>query len=143
MGLGTCWVAAFDRGACTASLDENERVVCTITIGHVPEDLSTKEKLIRWGTHRKTKSVEQMYVSDVPPPEWFIKGMEAVQKAPSAVNRQPVVFTYENGKVTAAVDDIWGECRAFDLGIAKLHYELGAGSGSWTFGNGAKYIYGG
>ena len=141
MGLGTCWVATFDRSSCEVSLDDNEQVVCAITIGYVPDALSTKEKLIRWGTHRKTKSVEQMYVSNAPPPEWFIKGMKAAQKAPSAVNRQPVVFTYENGKVSAAVNDIQGDCNAFDLGIAKLHFELGVGSGNWIFGNGEAFIY--
>ena len=141
MGLGTCWVAGFDRKSCKASLEESEQVVCAITIGHVPDVLSTKEKVIRWGTHRKSKSVEQMYVSNTPPPEWFIKGMEAVQKAPSAVNRQPVVFTYESGKVSASVHDITGESYAFDLGIAKLHFELGVGSGSWVFGNGGVYVY--
>ena len=141
MGLGTCWVATFDRGLCKTNLEENEQVVCAITIGYVPEVLNTKEKLIRWVTHRKTKSIEQMYVSNTPPPEWFIKGMIAVQKAPSAVNRQPVVFTYENGKVSAAVDDIRSESYAFDLGIAKLHFELGVGSGRWVFGNNGAYSY--
>ena len=140
MGLGTCWVAGFDRSSCEADLQENEQVVCAITVGYAPEMLSTKERAIRWGTHKKTKSVEQMYISDTPPPEWFIKGMKAVQKAPSAVNRQPVVFAYENGKVSAAVDDILGESKAFDLGIAKLHFELGAGGGNWKFGNGGAYI---
>jgi nitroreductase len=129
MELGTCWVAGFDRKSCETILDENEQVVCAITIGYTREALSTKEKLIRWATHRKTKSIEQMYVSNTSPPEWFMRGMEAVQKAPSAVNRQPVIFTYENEKVFATVDDISADCYAFDLGIAKLHFELGAGVG--------------
>ena len=140
MGLGTCWVAAFDRKSCNASLEGDEQVLCAIAIGYAPDAFSAKEKLIRWGTHRKTKSIEQMYVSNTPPPDWFIRGMEAVQKAPSAVNRQPVVFIYENGKVSAAVDDIVGESYAFDLGIAKLHFELGVGSGRWMFGNGGAFI---
>ena len=139
MGLGTCWVATFDRSSCKTSLEENEQVVCAITIGYVPEMLSIKEKFIRWVTHRKTKPIEQMYVSNTIPPEWFIKGMIAVQKAPSAVNRQPVIFSYENEKVSARVDDIGTESYAFDLGIAKLHFELGVGSGNWIFGNGSAY----
>lgn len=65
--------------------------------------------------------------------------MRAVQKAPSAVNRQPVVFTYKGGIVTALVENTVGDGFALDLGIAKLHFELGAGGGTWAFGNGAEF----
>ncbi len=29
----------------------------------------------------------------------------------------------------------------FDLGIAKLHFEIGAGQGKWDFGNGGIFQY--
>ena len=80
-----------------------------------------------------------MYSSDGPVPDWFLAGMEAVQKAPSAVNRQPVMFSYQEGIVTASVKDIEGDGFAFDLGIAKLHFEIGVGGGTWEFGNGAEF----
>jgi hypothetical protein len=80
-----------------------------------------------------------MYTSDAPVPDWFLSGMQAVQKAPSAINRQPVMFSYKDGVVTASVEDIDGEGFAFDLGIAKLHFEIGAGGGAWEFGNGAEF----
>ena len=80
-----------------------------------------------------------MYVSNGTVPDWFITGMNAVQKAPSAINRQPVMFSYKDGTVTATVDDITKEGFAFDLGIAKLHFEIGAGGGTWDFGNGAEF----
>ena len=80
-----------------------------------------------------------MYVSTVIPPNWFLAGMKAVEIAPSAVNRQPVKFTYKNGIVTAAVKNLKNESYALDLGIAKFHFELGAGGGEWAFGNGAEY----
>ena len=141
LGLGTCWVGGtFDRKACPVELAEGESVVCAITIGYTEDELSAKEKLIRWGTHRKSKTVEQMYIADRQVPEWFINGMKAVQKAPSAVNRQPVMFSYQKGIVTASVEKITGSGYAFDLGIAKLHFKLGAGCGDWNFGNGAAFI---
>ena len=144
LGLGSCWVGGtFSRKACPVELGAEESVVCAITVGYTEDKLSAKEKLIRWGTHRKSKTVEQMYASDEPVPEWFINGMKAVQKAPSAVNRQPVVFSYRNGVVSAAVGEIAGMGYAFDLGIAKLHFELGAGGGNWAFGNGGEYTRGG
>ena len=80
-----------------------------------------------------------MYKSGETVPDWFITGMEAVQKAPSAINRQPVLFTYKDEIVTAAIDDITKEGFAFDLGIAKLHFEIGAGGGTWDFGNSAEF----
>ena len=140
LGLGTCWVGGtFDRKSCPVDLAEGESAVCVITVGSVLPELSAKEKLLRWGMHRKIKTVEQMYTADAPVPDWFIGGMRAVQKAPSAVNRQPVMFSYRDGAVTASVKDITAAGVAFDLGIAKLHFELGAGGGTWDFGNGAAY----
>jgi nitroreductase len=140
LGLGTCWVGGtFDRDSCSVELNDDERIVCAITVGNIQENLSAKEKFIHRLTHRKSKTIDQMYISDEPVPDWFISGMNAVQKAPSAINRQPVIFTYKDGVVTAAVNDITGDGFTFDLWIAKLHFELGAGGGVWDFGNGAGY----
>jgi hypothetical protein len=140
LGLGTCWVGGtFDRALCPVELEEGEEVVCAITVGEVKPGLSVKEKLIHSMTHRKTKTAEAMYTCDGPVPEWFPAGMRAVEKAPSAVNRRPVTFACRNGTVSAAVEDMSLPGMAFDLGIAKLHFELGAGGGSWEFGNGAAY----
>ena len=50
------------------------------------------------------------------------------------------VFTYKNGSMSASVDDIFDKSYAFDLGMAKLHFELGVGSDKWVFGNGGAYI---
>jgi hypothetical protein len=121
-------------------LKEGDCIICVVTIGCVPEELSIREKFIYKLTHRQTKTAEQMYKSDSPVPDWFLSGMEAVKAAPSAVNRQPVMFEYKDNNVTAAVRDIAIEGLALDLGIAKLHFEIGAGSGTWDFGNGARFI---
>jgi hypothetical protein len=105
----------------------------------VPPELTGREKFIYSIVHRKTKSINEMFTYVGAVSDWFIAGMKAVQKAPSAVNRQPVMFTYQNGIVTASVKSIASEGYALDLGIAKLHFELGAGGGTWTFGNGAVF----
>jgi len=140
LGLGTCWVGGtFDRNSCTVELGVDESIVCAITVGNVEENLSGKERFIHRLIHRKSKTIDQMYVSDGTVPDWFISGMEAVQMAPSSINRQPVLFTYKDGTVTAAVDDITKEGFTFDLGIAKLHFEIGAGGGTWDFGNSAEF----
>jgi len=136
LGLGSCWVGGgFSRLDMPITLDKGESVICAIVIGHASEDLSFKEKIIHGITHRKTKTVEDMYTSNEPVPEWFIAGMKAVQRAPSAVNRQPVKFTYQAGSVQASVKDVANLNTTLDLGIAKLHFELGAGGGTWIWGN--------
>lgn len=141
MGLGSCFVGgSFKRSACPFVLAEHETIPCVIAIGKVEEPDSAKEKFIRNMTHRKIKSVEEMFVTDGPVPDWFMSGMKAVQKAPSAVNRQPVVFSFKDGMVTAGVSDITKPGIAIDLGIAKLHFELGAGDGTWEWGNGGRLL---
>jgi len=140
LGLGTCWVGgSFSRKECPFELTPNEQIVCTISLGQTPEQNSFRERLIYNITHRKTKSMEDMYVSDSPVPDWFISGMRAVQKAPSAVNKQPVVFSYKEGKVTATIANPTNSGNLLDMGIAKLHFELGAGGGKWAWGNGGGY----
>ena len=140
LGLGTCWVGGtFHRSSCHFDLPEGKDIICVITVGKTPQEMSAKEKMIRRLTHRKTKAMGQMYTSPGPVPDWFLSGMEAVVLAPSAVHRQPVMFNYEKGAVTASVKDIADEGFALDLGIAKLHFELGASGGTWEFGNGAGF----
>jgi len=140
LGLGTCWVGGtFDRRSCALDLIRGESILCVITVGYVAPKLSKREALIHRVVHRKTKLLDDMYESNVAAPNWFLAGMKAVQRAPSAVNRQPVFFTYNGGVVAASVDRISGDYNALDLGIAKLHFELGAGGGEWDFGNGAEY----
>ena len=41
--------------------------------------------------------------------------------------------------VTASIIDISFSGMALDIGIAKLHFELGAGGGVWDCGNGAVF----
>jgi len=141
LGLGTCWVGGtFDSKSCPFVLSENESIACVIAVGKAPAELSFRENLIYKLTHRKTKTIQDMFVSDEHVPDWFISGMKSVEKAPSAVNRQPVMFSYRNKTVTASVKDIEAPGMALDFGIAKLHFELGVGGGKWDWGNGAHYF---
>lgn len=138
-GLGTCWVGgSFDKKECVADLGEDETFVCVIVFGNIDKDVSVKERLISGAMHIKKKSAKEMCETKGAAPKWFWDVMEAVVRAPSAVNRQPVTFVYENGKVSARVKDIT-QHEPIDLGIAKLHFELGAGGGAWQWGNGGNY----
>lgn len=137
LGLGTCWVGgSFRRSRCPFVLTKGEMIACAISVGPVFSKLSGKEKWIHHFTHRKTKSAEDMIQSDAPLPGWAQKGMQAVQKAPSALNRQPVLFSYRDGILSASIEQPNDIGSVLDFGIAKAHFELGAGGGAWKWGNG-------
>lgn len=146
LGLGTCWVGAtYDRKHCPCTVKEDETLVCVIPVGYSQEKQDFREKLIYKATHRKSKPLEEFYTSDSQVPDWFLSGMEAVGKAPSAVNAHPVHGEYRSGKVILFIKDP-GQYRLVDLGIAKLHFELGAKAckegamtGSFPLGNPAEF----
>ncbi len=140
LGLGTCWVGGtFDRSLGETYVKAEETFCGVITIGNVEQTKSFKERLITKVTHRKTKSVQELSKTEGEVPGWFFAGMEAVQKAPSAVNAQPVLFTYRKGIVSArATSEKYGHERT-DLGIAKLHFEIGAGGGTWEWKDGGAF----
>ncbi|MDF2537184.1 MAG: Nitroreductase family protein [Herbinix sp.] len=137
LGLGTCWVGGtFDKKNCPCSLKNKEALVCVITVGNVLEKQSLRERTIHKLTHTGTKSLEYYYTCDAPVPEWFLKGIQAVSLAPSAVNRKPVHFILKHGIVSAAVKNTNG-FQLVDLGIAKLHFEL-ATERHFEWGNNGK-----
>lgn len=140
MGLGTCWVGGtFDRKSCLCHLQEGEQLVCVAAIGHTPEARSGREKLIRRVTGHKSKSVAELASGLSHAPSWFMSGMAAVQRAPSARNRQPVRFVKkrDNSVEVHLTED--SAMTRIDLGIAKLHFELGAHGGVWTWGDGGVF----
>jgi hypothetical protein len=90
-------------------------------------------------THKKNKPYQKMFdVCDRKLPEEYVYGMQLVEKAPSAVNRRPVKFRYDNGKLSASVDEPFSD-KSIDFGIAKLHFVLGCRAkginGHWTYEN--------
>lgn len=135
LGLGTCWVGGtFNRSRCACTIHEDETLVLIITVGAIPTKKPLRENAIYKLAHRGTKSLEQLYTCDTPVPDWFLKGIKSVQKAPSAVNLQPVLFHFEKDQVWAEVKNT-NLYQLVDLGIAKLHFELGAGNGTFELGN--------
>lgn len=138
MGLGTCWVAGtYDREPlCRRFVGEGQRLCCVIALGHVPETPGTRERLIRNVFHRKSKSLAEL--SKGMGPAWFMAGVTAVQRAPSARNRQPIRFVYDGMRVTAEITEVHNLSK-IDLGIAKYHFEVGAHGGVWTWGDGGVF----
>ena len=134
LGLGSCWVGAtFDKNNSLFQLADDEELVCVITIGNVDENMTFKENTIRKIIHRKVRGLDEFYVAKEVPPHWFLNGVEAVRKAPSAVNRQKYKFAYTDGIVSAFSEDNT-QFGLVDLGIAKAHFAI-ASNGKFEFGN--------
>ena len=122
LNLGTCWVAGtYSKGNCKAIVNKGEKLLAVITIGYFHKD----------GVPHKTKSVEELSKVQGNVPDWFKKGMEAAQLAPTAINQQKFYFTLEGNKVTAKAG--LGFLTKLDLGIVKYHFELGAGKENFTW----------
>lgn len=138
LGLGTCWVGGtFDKNE--IAVDNSEELVCVIVVGKAAE-LSMKEKILRSMLHIRRKSMEDRITSDQPLPQWAIDGMKVVLLAPSAINSQKAWFKYENNILSAHIADNY-PMDLIDLGIAKKHFEIGAG-GRFELGNGGIFHLG-
>ena len=119
MGLNTCWVGTtYKKMHKLMDIREDDRIVLVIALGYGENQ----------GTPHVSKSLAAVIkggdISELP--DWFIKGAEAALLAPTAVNQQRFSFRLtDDGKVEA------NPGRAFfckvDLGIAKYHFEVGAG----------------
>lgn len=144
LGLGTCWVAgSYDKKDPAFKCEAGQEVVSVIAIGLVEPNNSAGENFINKLTHRKSKPLSDFFSLhhfDAPAPEWFMKGIEAVAKAPSAANSQPVYLVFD--KATDTITAHVSGKRAtdlIDLGIAKLHFEIATG-GTFSLGNGGAFF---
>ena len=123
LGLNTCWVGlSYSKVSGTYVLDEGEKIACYIAIGYGETQ----------GVGHKIKTVGQVSNASDATLSWFRKGVEAALLAPTAVNQQKFSFEY------VGVKDGHHQVRAkkgfsmigytkMDLGIAKYHFEIGAG----------------
>ena len=123
LGLNTCWVGlSYKKIPDTYVLDEGEVIKSYIAIGYGETQ----------GTSHKIKTVEQVSNASETTPPWFKKGVEAALLAPTAVNQQKFSFEYvgmsnNRHQVRAKKGFSMIGYTQMDLGIAKYHFEIGAG----------------
>ena len=123
LGLNTCWVGlSYSKVPGTYVLDEGEKIACYIAIGYGETQ----------GVGHKIKTVEQVSNASDITPSWFKKGVEAALLAPTAVNQQKFSFEYVGMRndyhlVRAKKGFSMIGYTKMDLGIAKYHFEIGAG----------------
>ena len=124
LGLNTCWVGLSYRKVPEAyNVGKGEKLVCMIAVGYGETQ----------GVPHKIKSVEDVSNASDITPSWFRKGVEAALLAPTAVNQQKFSFEYvgmnnNRHQVRAKKGVSMIGYTQMDLGIAKYHFELGAGT---------------
>ncbi len=140
MGLGTCWVGGtFRKKKALGYLQSGDKLVCVAAIGHTAETMSRGEALMHGTLTRRSKTAEKLSFSPADAPDWFSDAMEAVRRAPSAVNRQGVFFTMDDSGTVTGRRTAKGPFSLVDLGIAKYHFEIGAHGGLWTWGDNGSF----
>lgn len=123
LGLNTCWVGvSYSKVPGTYVLEEGEKIACYIAVGYGETQ----------GSAHKGKTAAQVSNVSDETPSWFLKGVEAALLAPTAVNQQRFSFEYSgmNGgrhQVTASKGFSIVGYTQMDLGIARCHFEIGAG----------------
>lgn len=130
LGLNTCWVAlTFKKRFVKRSVKAGCKLVVVIAIGYGTTS----------GTaHSRRKSAAQVSSCLEPAPAWFDRGIEAALLAPTAVHQQSFLITLEdtgsNGALpTVSAKSKGGAYSKVDLGIVKLHFEIGAGKENFTW----------
>ncbi len=123
LGLNTCWVGLHYKAVPQAfAVNKGEKLALVITVGY------GKTR----GGRRKSKLPQQVSNLTDSSPRWFRQGVEAALLAPTAINQQQFYFTlHQNGTVSAKAK--LGPFSKMDLGIAKYHFEVGAGKENVTW----------
>ena len=129
LGLDTSWVVLHETadhdGAWT--LAEGERMPAAIALGHGN----------RPGRPHRSKPAKELGAVETGDyanaPDWFKRGVEASMLAPSALGKQPFRFTLLADGRTVRAEALEGVQPEIGLGIAKLHFELAAGTDSFVW----------
>ena len=129
LGLNTCWVGLSYRKVPEAyNVGKDEKLACMIALGYGETQ----------GVSHKIKTVEQVSNASDLTPAWFKRGVEAALLAPTAVNQQKFSFEYvgmSNNRhlVRAKKGFSMIGYTQVDLGIAKYHFEIGAGKNNFDW----------
>ncbi len=123
LGLNTCWVAGtYNRKKAKSNINKDEKLVCVIAIGYGETQ----------GKPHKNTLIDFLFRLRGDMPSWFMEGMQCALLAPTAMNKQKFRFTMLDGnKVKAEATGRF--CSGIDLGIVKLHFEIGASGAEYRF----------
>ena len=124
LGLNSCWVGLSYRKVPEAyHVGKDEKLACMIALGYGETQ----------GVSHKIKTEKEVSNASDITPMWFRNGVKAALLAPTAINQQKFSFEYiqPHGDCIHRVKADKGFSMVgytqMDLGIAKLHFEIGAG----------------
>ena len=116
LGLNTCWVAlSYSKIKTAFVIDQGEKLCVVIALGYGETQ----------GVPHKSKSMDKVVKTDGQMLDWFKSGVEAALLAPTAMNQQKFQFILKGNQISAKAGI--GFYAKVDLGIAKYHFEIGAG----------------
>ncbi|MBQ9328101.1 MAG: nitroreductase [Solobacterium sp.] len=119
LGLNSCWVGlTFKKIPGAFQVRNGEKLAAVIALGYG----------VTSGIAHKSKSVEEVSNVTIHSPDWFRNGVNAALNAPTAVNQQKFRLELQKDRVQATAG--LGFFSRMDLGIIKLHFELGSGKGN-------------
>lgn len=122
LGLNTCWVAGtYSKSSVKANILKDEKLVCIIAIGYGENQ----------GKMHKSKTFNEVSTSKNVP-EWYKKGIEFALLAPTAINQQKFKFKLKDNNIVSVKSGIGAHTKE-DMGIAKYHFELGAGKENFNW----------
>ena len=124
LGLNTCWVAmTVSKGVVKKNIEiaSGEKLGIIISLGY-----GTTQ-----GVSHKSKDMHTLSDSKVDKLQWFIDGMKAAMLAPTAVNQQKFLISFDGKNVNAK--SLGGFYSKVDLGIVKYHFEVGAGKENFNW----------
>lgn len=129
LGLDTSWVVLHEATEHDGAwaLAPAERMPAAIVLGHGN----------RPGRPHRSKPAEELGAVETGDytnaPAWFKQGIKASMLAPSALGKQPFRFTLLADGRTVKAEALEGVQTEIGLGIAKLHFELGAGTDNFVW----------
>lgn len=122
LGLNTCWVAlTFSKRKSKITVNKGEKLVCVISLGYGEYQ----------GKPHKNRPLEEICPDYDNSPDWFKAGVDAAMLAPTAINQQKFIFALDRNEVFLTAQK--GPCSKIDLGIVRLHFELGAGKDNFSW----------
>lgn len=116
IGLKSCWVGvSFSKRKGHFDIAAGEKLRGVIALGYGNHD----------GSHHRVKQFHDVTDCPADSPAWFTAGVDAALRAPTAMNQQKFRFILRGNTVEAKAG--FGFYTQMDLGIVKLHFEIGAG----------------
>lgn len=122
LGINSCWVGqTYKQVQGAYNVDFGESLRCVVALGYGTTS----------GTPHPSKTPQRISPDYDAAPDWFRRGVDAALLAPTALNQQK--FSFRLGRQQP--DGTWeviaktkmGPYTKVDLGIAKYHFEIGAG----------------